>query len=497
MQPDQPPRGSRKPAARRHRRGAAVLAALAAACFTALVAAAVAIETLGISPRLLAPYIDRRASGHNALIEIAAKFVSGRLLAVDRGELIPRIDYPDWIGTVARPRDGTPEAGPGRVILVGSPDAAARAIEYAEPGDVIEFLPGTYRFIGRALEVTRAGRAELPITVRAERLGRVVLEFAMLEGFHVRAPHWIFENLVVRGACASHVECEHAFHIVGPARNVVIRNNLLRDFNAHIKINGDGGHFPDAGQIVSNTLVNAAPRQTDTPVTPIDLVAASDWTIEANLIADFVKARGDGTSYGGFAKGGGANNRFIRNVVLCEHRLRGVPGRRVGLSLGGGGSAMASCRDRRCVVEHEGGEIAGNLIASCSDEGIYLNRAARALLLHNTVIDTAGVVVRYPDSSARAYGNLIDGPLRTRDGATLHAPDNRTGVLAFSFIGLHPVLRLFRNPNELDLRWSGAPPRVHNSGESAAPELCGVARPSVPAYGAFEDFAACTERGTQ
>ncbi len=87
-----------------------------------------------------------------------------------------------------------------------------------------------------------------------------------------------------------------------------------------------------------NRIYNTAARRTENPVTPIDLVAASDWTIRGNLVADFVKDGSDRTSYGVFAKGGGSGNLLEGNTVLCEHRLRGAPGRRVGLSFGGGGS---------------------------------------------------------------------------------------------------------------------------------------------------------------
>ena len=214
---------------------------------------------------------------------------------------------------------------------------------------------------------------------------------------------------------------------------------------------------------------------------------------ENPLIADFVKAGGDRTSYGAFAKGGGSGNRLIGNVVLCEHRLRGATGRRIGLSFGGGGSDPRLCRDRRCVVEHDDGLIANNLIASCSDEGIYLNRAARSSLLHNTVLDTAGVVVRFPESAAHAAGNLIDGALRSRDGGTLDARDNRTQWPAAPFVGLHPVRRLFADADELDLRWAATPPRRAAAGEPAT-DLCGVRRAAPAAHGAFEDYRRCVER---
>ncbi len=480
--------------ARRARQRLWLGSALLTAPVLAAVAGAVAIESLGVAPRLLALYLERRASGHHAFIEDVADVASRALLRADRGQVLPRAAYPAWAGAAAD-RDGDARPDPGRRVLVANATGALEAFARAEPGDAITFLPGTYRFSGRAVDLTRPGRADAPIIVRAERLGQVALEFELLEGFHVSAPFWIFENLEIRGVCRTHDGCEHAFHVVGAARHVQIRNNVVRDFHSHVKINGAGGRFPDGGRIAFNTLVNGAPRATDAPVTPIDIVAASDWTIEGNLIADVVKAGGDRTSYGAFAKGGGSGNRFVGNVVLCEHRLRGAPGRRIGLSLGGGGSDPRLCRDVRCIVEHDEGLIANNLIASCSDEGIYVNRAARTRLLHNTVLDTAGVTVRFPESAAHAAGNLIDGPLHARDGGALDATDNRTPWLAASFVGLHPVRRLFADADELDLRWADAPPRraIAATAEPAA-DLCGTRRGTPAAYGAFEDYRRCVER---
>jgi hypothetical protein len=293
----------------------------------------------------------------------------------------------------------------------------------------------------------------------------------------------------VRGVCTTHANCEHAFHVVGSGHHVVIRNNLVSDFNAHVKINGLSGRFPDNGRIVQNTLVNSAPRRTETPVAPIDLVAASNWSIQANLIADFAHAGGDLGSSGAFAKGGGHGNQFLRNVVICELRQRGFPGRRVGLSFGDGGSDPSGCRDRKCVVEHEDGLMADNLIASCSDEGIYINRSPRTRLDHNTVIDTAGVYVRYPESSAKATANLVDGAIRARDGALLDVENNETTSLLSLYLGWHPVRAAFADAGALDFRFRSQPMRVRNS--RSAPDLCGAIRADPASVGAFDDFAIC------
>jgi parallel beta-helix repeat protein len=458
-----------------------VLVALALAAITA----GAFVERAGVAPRLLGPYLERRASGHAQWMVALAATANRLLQHQDRGDLLPQPLLPDWAG--ARVQAASAAFHPGAII---TPEQLIDALETVRPGTTITLAPGNYRFSGHSLKASRPGTEGAPITVRAAMLGTVRLEFDLLEGFHVTAPYWIFENLTVRGVCANHDNCEHAFHVAGGAHHVIIRNNAVSEFNAHIKINGADGQFPDNGRIVNNTLRNTQPRKTARPVTLIDMVAVNGWTIEGNLIADFVKDGGDYTSYGAFAKGGGAGNSFLRNVVLCEQRLRGAAGRRVGLSFGGGGSDAYLCRDRRCIVEHDDGLMAANLVASCSDEGIYINKSSRSQLIHNTVLDTAGINIRYPESAAVVAGNLVDGAIRAREGALLDADENTTTSLWALYLGWHPVRSLFNDADALDLRFVTPPPRTQTA--QAGTDLCGQARPQPAAAGAFEDFTACT-----
>ena len=443
------------------------------------------VDGIDTPPRRLAPWIERRVEGHGRLIERIGDDVAAALLALDRrGEA-----FHDPLPVP--PLDSAATWTHGREVIVGSTAEALRAIDDAQPGDVITFIPGAYRFDGVYIDVRRSGAADAPITVRAEKAGSVVLAFDMVEGFLVSAPYWTFENLTIRGVCREHANCEHAFHVVGGGSHFVARRNELVDFNAQFKINGVRGAFPDWGVIEGNVIRNDAPRDTDNPVTPIDLVAASHWRIVGNRISDFVKARGDQTSYGGFAKGGGSDDAFVRNVVVCEDRLRGFPGRRVGLSLGGGGSAPAACRDGRCITEQDRGVVAANLVASCSDDGIYLNRAAISVVTHNTLVDTAGITARFGESSADVEGNLVDGGIRAATGAAVHARDNLTTAAAYLYVGMHRVRGLFADAARLDLRWRGEPPR-RRPVETTPADLCGAPRPPRPAYGAFEDIGRCT-----
>lgn len=463
--------------------GALVLLGLLAAGGAALV-----LQNKGITPRALAPYVEKRSSGHNPLIVNAGRWSADTLLRLDRGQGAAKVPLLPGVGALAKPvppASGTPR-------LVATSDEARQAITDAQPGDVITFLPGAYRF-ERAVVASRAGTELANIVVRAESPGSVTIEMEAAEGFAVNAPYWRFENLTIKGACRVQAFCEHAFHVVGAASHFKAINNTIVDFNAHFKINGSGGRFPDHGRIENNTLRNDSVRATVNPVTPIDLVGASHWKIRRNVISDFIKGAGDRISYGGFAKGAGTDNVFEQNAVVCEAMLQGLAGQRVGLSLGGGGTGKDYCRDKRCIVEQERSEIRANLIAACSDDGIYLNNAAASKITHNTLLDTGGMQIRFPGSSADIEGNLVDGDIRSRNGAAIRLADNETTPIALLYAGYHPVRGLFRNASGFDFSWNGTPPR-RSKGDKFVPDLCGAARGATLTYGAFDDITACGAR---
>lgn len=470
------------------KRAAGALALLALLGGAAFGGALAYLQSQGATPRALAPYLLHRTSGHNDLITGAGRLAAGILLRLDRPDNGPYALPPLAIG--AQPSAALSAGGNER--LVASVEEARRAFATALPGDLITFLPGSYAVKG-TLFASRPGLESAPIVVRAAHPGTVTIAFNSSEGFTVSAPYWRFENLDIRGACRYDDNCQHAFHVVGRAHHFVARNNTLRDFNAHFKINGQKGAFPDHGLIEANTLSNGGVRRTARPVTPIDLVGASDWLIRANLIRDFVKRGGDGISYGAYAKGGAQRTVFERNVVLCEQALSGAKGKRVGLSFGGGGTGKQYCRDRQCITEHDAGIMRANLIAGCSDVGIYLNSAAGTRLLDNTILDTAGVQVRFPESTATIEGNLVDGPIRSDEGGLLRLGENLDTPIWQLYLGRHPQRALFADPARLDLRWRGEAPR--RGGAGTGPDLCGAARGAHAAYGAFDDFAACRRGG--
>jgi len=464
-----------------------ILVLLALAVFAIAAGAVLLVEMAGVPPRVLAPYIERRASGHNAIITGLGQAIGAQLRASDRG--LDAGNIPVFTAIGARLNGNPSPGGNASLVMVRSVDDAIQAITRAQPGDVITFFPGTYRFEGRRIVAAATGSENRRIVVRAEKPGTVFIEFNLSEGFTVTAPYWTFENLHIRGVCREHADCEHAFHVVGAAKHFEARNNVISDFNAHIKVNGFNNEMPDYGIVEFNTFSNTSVRRTSNPVTPIDVVAASYWTIRRNLIRDFIKGEGDRISYGAFVKGGGSDNILERNVVLCEADLKGSSGQRVGLSLGGGGTEKQFCRDRRCIVEQDHSTIQSNLIAHCSDDGIYVNRSASSKLVHNTLIDTAGINVRFPTSSADVVGNAVDGIIRSANDALMRTDDNRQVALLKLYLGMHPERDLYLNAASLNLVWAAEPQRRQTL--EPVPDLCQASRPKLLTYGAFEDFAAC------
>jgi parallel beta-helix repeat protein len=422
-----------------HRRRSAlplIAAVLLLALCAGLAAAAALITVAGRTPREWAPYLERRAAGHNPLITGATDKIARFLLRQDR---LPRLAMapPTWAGASA---DHTAPL-PARITTVAGVDELRAAVAAASPGDTLLLRPGTY-VLDRPLAVAGAGGTQAaPITLRTEHLGGVILTSTAVAAINLAAPYWHIEDLIIEGHCQNDTDCEHAIHVVGPAGHTVLRNLILRDFNAAVKINAENNAYPDDGEIAFSTLRNAHKRDTQNPITPIDLVTANAWFIHDNLIADFFRAAtaGPAATYGAFAKGGGTANHFDHNFIKCEASLHDASTPMIGLSLGGGGTGTEFCRGGAgCITEQTAGRISNNVIASCNDAGIYLNKAAQSFIEANTLLDTAGIIARFPETSADVTANRVDGPITSRDAAILRAQNNASTPLLYLFLGVHP-----------------------------------------------------------
>lgn len=367
-------------------------------------------------------------------------------------------------------------------VHVATEVALRDAVAAVAPGDVIVIDAGVIRLTD-TLRLDVPGTPQAPIVLRG---AGATLESDTVEALKLSAPWWVVEDLVLRGVCGNDDTCEHALHIVGAADGTVVRNNVLVDFNAQIKANGEdaggGMEWPDDVWIVANDFHDTRARQTANPVTKLDVVGGRRWVVEANRFADFQKALGDGVSYAAFLKGNSRDGLLERNLVVCSDTFDG--GTRVGLSLGGGGTSPDSiCEEGSCTPEHQRGILRNNIVQNCVDVGIYLNEASETRVLHNTLYATAGIDVRFEDSTAEVAGNVLDGDIRERDGGTAVVGTNYTGDLA----------AVFAAPDEGDFDLRDDPGLI----DAGAPDpdvpddYCAHPRDARPDLGAIEYATPC------
>jgi uncharacterized protein (TIGR03382 family) len=124
-----------------------------------------------------------------------------------------------------------------------------------------------------------------------------------------------------------------------------------------------------------------------------------------------------------------------------------------------------------------------NIVASCSDVGIYLNRAADTKLLFNTLVETSGIDFRFATSSGIAHGNLLSGAIRNREGAAHTAASNLASIPTDSFAAwyadaAHGDLRIVGDVTELIGKAT-----AH---ADVSDDYCVRERPAAPTYGALE-----------
>ncbi|HET7880729.1 MAG TPA: hypothetical protein VFL55_07565 [Acetobacteraceae bacterium] len=320
-----------------------------------------------------------------------------------------------------------------RTIEINNVVKLKLAIDDARSGDELVLLDGEYLLDGtHGIDCKTSGTPGAPIVVRAANPHGARIVSRAVEAFNVSAPYWQFKALAIQGVCADDSICEHAFHVVGPASGFRMEGNHIVDFNAPLKVNADVQHnMPNDGVVEGNLISATHPRDTASPVAFINIDNGSGWIVRRNTIADFHKLRGDRTSFGAFAKGGANTPVFEQNLVLCTKADRGG-GSRIGLSLGGGGMDAALCAPHwdasvPCDPETSYGLIRNNVIANCSDVGIYLNRARATAVLHNTLVGTAGIDFRF-SSTGEAHGNVLTAQIRRRDGGNFSGRDNLEDV---------------------------------------------------------------------
>lgn len=325
-------------------------------------------------------------------------------------------------------------------ITVNNVKELKDGIRKARAGDVILMSSGEY-LLQRKISTFYAGAKGKPIVVRAADLGKVRIKSRSVVAFHIKSPYWIFENLDIEGVCKNHTTCEHAFQITGYADGSIIRNNRLHEYNAMIKLNGgsvknkSGGRaktvFPKNIFIEGNKFFNSTVRNTKNPVSFINLDGGRHLVVRNNLIADFAKSQGTKVAYGGFMKGLTRDGVFERNLVICELRHKGYE--RVGLSFGGGGTPVKIREEPVGDLEALRGIMRNNIILNCPNSiAIYLNKSGDTKIFNNTIYNSYGIDVRFKESTAEIYNNIISGGIRDRDGGESTESENIIAGTSFS-----------------------------------------------------------------
>ncbi|MCG5497523.1 chondroitinase-B domain-containing protein [Ectothiorhodospira variabilis] len=286
-------------------------------------------------------------------------------------------------------------------------ESLRQALKNAQPGDVIELMPGDY-FIGN-ITLAQDGEPGSPITLRAVTPGAASIWARREPPIKISGSHWRIKDIDFQGNHSS----RHALEIIGNADHVTIEGNRFQNFDAALKATGDGSprEYPRHARVERNVFVNDTPRSTRAHLAAIHLASGQHWTIQDNFIADIAPSPDNPgkVSTGITVKGDTEGLDFNRNLIICEWNHTG--GHRLGLVMEDNGSP----RDAINRGTHTA-RVTNNIILNCPDEpGIYLRHASRPLIAHNTLYNAFGIQARYPGTWADVSDNILSGTVWERD----------------------------------------------------------------------------------
>ena len=229
---------------------------------TAAAGSALLLQSLGLTPRALAPYLEQRTSGHNPVITGTGAWLARALMALDRGPVQPFAAGQLTIGAQPAAAAGTGAGGASRLPATGRCAPRSPAPRRATRSSCCRALTAS----------TASSPSSVPVRHRSAspcarcNPGRVQIEFAMVEGFNGhRAVLDLRKPDHPRRLRAATTIANMPSTWSARASDFIARNNVITDFNAHFKINGSNGRFPDRGLIEGNTLSNATVRDTGQP----------------------------------------------------------------------------------------------------------------------------------------------------------------------------------------------------------------------------------------
>jgi len=243
---------------------------------------------------------------------------------------------------------------------------------------------------------------------------------------------------------------------------------------------GSGNGYSDYG-VVENSLIGYTTTGMRDHVEGIDLIASKGWIVRGNRFENSKRPSGT-PGYGFFAKANSIDTIVENNVFLNSD---------IAISFGGGGSGASFFRNQDQTYEHRGGIMRNNVVLGTEDAGIYMNKATGYKVYNNTMLGispgtTSGSVEsRYPQSDGDVRNNLMDKPVKERDGGTITASHNIENA----------TLAWLRDPANGDYRLNPATAQAAiDAGIALADvptDFAGNPRPLGAAYdiGAYETLA--------
>ena len=301
------------------------------------------------------------------------------------------------------PDDGPSHEG-GNIIDVCSEAEILAAIADAASGDVITVCPGTFAF-NQLIAVDADGTDADRIFLRAEAPGTVTFNLSHIENFKIRGKFWIFENITFVGDCMDASGCEHAFHIVADADDVIFRENEVVNFASHVKLNGEvvgqgpANSFPDRTWFIGNFWHNTRYVNNDAPHNILNLDGGKDHVVRGNIFADYSTPVSLPKSASAvYPKASVLRILIEQNLIVCEKaRTDGETNR--GIQLGDGAPASICDGDDDqdgsgdCVENGQNQEalVRNNIVMGCnnggSSAGIMVGSDRESKISHNTVYD--------------------------------------------------------------------------------------------------------------
>jgi hypothetical protein len=313
-------------------------------------------------------------------------------------------DTDDTSGDELYDPDNGPSHEGGNIVDVCSEAEILAAIADASSGDVITVCPGTFDF-NQLISVDADGTDTDRIFLRAEARGTVTFNLSHIENFKIRGKFWIFENITFVGNCVDASGCEHAFHIVADADDVIFRTNEVVNFASHVKLNGEivdqgpANSFPDRTWFIGNFWHNTRYVTNDAPHNILNLDGGKDHVVRGNIFADYSTPVSLPKSASAvYPKASALRISIEQNLIVCEKsRTDGETNR--GIQLGDGAPASICDGDENqdgsgdCVENGQSQEalVRNNIVMGCnnggSSAGIMVGSDRESRVTHNTVYD--------------------------------------------------------------------------------------------------------------